>query len=280
VFLLLTSYLFYQRERPVLAGVAVSAAASMRYVFAVFAVAGVATYLWKRKKPELQRYIVGGVLGALPFFVYSAAAFGSPFARITLYVERVAAWSGAGTSPAAVQHLLFFAAICGVFLPALAKTWRKHRFVTANTAVYAVFIVSVAGLAFARYWLPLTPFLLLAGWKAYSRRGFVVAAALFLAVTGVVTTTAHTAQWQCGAVFEDAARFAAELEEPVVATDQWAVAGYIIDEPVSSPWTGLDTLHQEHTVQYGIGQNPDRYRVLDTFTAPNCPPYHVFTLAE
>ncbi len=274
-------WFLYRRDRHLLAGVAMAGAATVRYVFAMFALGMAAAYLFQYRD-RLPRYVTGGLLGTTPFFAYSHVFYGGVLSRVQMYVTRVAEWSGSGPFTATAASAWSAAVMLSVLLPA-AVIGRNRTPVVEKTMIltYAAFFLFVSGNAFHRYWLPIVPFLLFMAYRGLGedRNLFLPVAVAMILLSGVAVGIQFSEQQLCSDPFTDAVHHVDGQDDVgAVVSDQWAVTGYLLDQNVYSPWTDYETLQEEHGVTHVITREELDYDVQASFANP-CWTYYVYRLS-
>lgn len=268
----------YRNRKYLASGALISVAATFRYVYIVFAAGLFLAYLLENRE-GLVNYSIGGVAGALPLFLYSQVTYGTPWDKIVLYITNVSEWSGAGLFESTSANLVNAFWMLSVLIPATYTGWRETPVVEKTMlASYTAFVIFFSGMAFQRYWLPALPFLLLIGYRGLDRRAFAVVAGIMLAVSGYGVVSTYTMTDVCEQPFMDSLDYVNQFDEPVVS-DQWAVAGYVLDSPVYSPWTDFETLREDYGVRYGVMSGEQPYEVLKSYSN-DCVTYHVYDLTE
>ncbi|MCJ7478586.1 MAG: glycosyltransferase family 39 protein [Candidatus Nanohaloarchaeota archaeon QJJ-7] len=246
--LLLISIYLYRRDKHLPAGVAMAAAVTVRYIFALFAAGMALSYLWDRR--EFLKYALGGFIGAIPFFLHSTIAHGGPFAKAVMYISRVSRWSGSGPFAATVESLGTLIHTVSPLIVAAVPGWKESPTVEKSMIVlYTVFILFISGNYFHRYWLPLIPLLLLITYRGSNLRIFSLAAGLMILFSGSAVWAGHSQTVRCNPPLDQSLDHLQEKEGAVVS-DQWAVAGYTLDTKVYSPWTNYEELRRDYGVEY------------------------------
>ncbi|MDY6776609.1 MAG: glycosyltransferase family 39 protein [Candidatus Nanohaloarchaea archaeon] len=273
---LLTSYHLHRRGKHVLSGVAMAAAVTFRYLYALFAFGMAVSYILRHRDRFLE-YLSGGLLGSIPFFYYSTRYFGGPLSRARMYVSRVSRWSGSGVLAAPLGNLQSAVLMLSTLLPA-AWLGRKGTPLMEKLMVlsYATFLAVFSGNTYHRYWLPVLPFLLLMGRRGLDRRNFAAAVAGMLIISGFGVWTVQAQDFRCKDNLNDAIDYLEDREGAVVS-DQWAVTGYLLDREVHSPWTDYSTLHSEHGARYALTTDELPYHLEESF-AGGCWTWRVYSL--
>lgn len=279
LFFVLASYYLFRTEKHVLAGVAMAIALTVRYVFAVFAFGMALGYLIEHRE-SLYRYAVGGVLGAIPFFAYSAFSYSGVFSRMLMYVTRVTRWSGSGPFATTLASTWSALLMLAPLLPGAARGWQETSWVEKGMVLaYAAFFLFISGNSFTRYWLAIVPFLLLMGYRGLEHRKklFVFSVAVMVVLSGNTVVANYSALQTCSEPFEDALGYVSERDGDVVS-DRWAITGYVLDDRrVHSPWTDYETLRSNYSVTYAITTDALPYEREARFSNI-CRTYNVYNL--
>ncbi len=280
LFVVLTSYYLYRQERHLFAGIVIAAAATIRYVFVVFAVGMGIAYLFQHRT-ALHRYMVGGIIGALPFFTYGTLLYGHPLSKVQMYVTRVSQWSDSTLFAATIPSASAALVTLGPLLPVIHTGWRKTPFVEKSMiAVYTGFFLFISGNSFYRYWLPVVPFLLLIAYRGLQDRRhlFAIVAVTMIVVSGVAVGTNYAALQTCSGPMQEAIQYVDGRDGSVVS-DDWAVTGYLLDRPVYSPFTDYTTLRDDYGVRYVITADTLPYREAAQFSN-RCRAYTVYDITD
>lgn len=278
--LVYTGWYLYRTDRHLSAGMAMAAATTVRYVFFPFAAGMALAYLFQHRN-RFPRYMTGGLLGAVPFFTYSALFYGGMLSRITMYVTRVAEWSGSGLFTATTASLWSATVMLSVLLPA-AVTGRDRTPVVEISMIltYAAFFLFISGNTFHRYWLPVVPFLLFMAYRGLGedRNLLLPVAVTMILLSGIAVGIQFSEQQLCSEPIRNAIDHVDRQDDVgAVVSDQWAITGYLLDHRVYSPWTDYETLQAEHGVTHVITQDDLNYEVQASFSNP-CGTYHVYRL--
>ncbi len=272
----LGSLYMYRIGRNIASGVLIALAATFRYVFAVFAVGIGITYLIENRE-KVSHFVSGGFIGSLPFLGYSQFGYGSPWARILMYFNRVSKWSGSGFFAATVPNAKSAVYMLSTLIPAAALGWRKSPLIEKSMLItYSLFILLITGNTFHRYWLPALPFMLLIAYRGLDRRIFAIAAAVMIVVSAHGVGVEHTTHQKCSQPLEEALDYVSQREGKVV-TDQWAVAGYKLDREVTSEWTSYETLRDDYGIKYAVVSEEKPYNLLESFEN-SCTTYYIYDL--
>lgn len=280
LFFVLASYYLFRKKKHLFAGILMSVAVTVRYVFLVFAVGMVVGYLIEHRD-ALPSYAVGGIVGALPFFTYSYIGYGGVFSRIRMYVTRVSEWSGSEPFAATIGSTASAVMMLSTLIPAAYTGWQDTPMVEKSMVlVYTAFFLFISGNSFPRYWLAVVPFLLLMSYRGLADRRvlFVLAVAGMILVSGISVGTTFTTLQTCSDPFNDAIDHVKELDG-IVVSDRWAITGYLLDRTVYSPWTDYETLRDEEGVRYAVTTDDLPYQKEATY-GNMCRTYHVYDLHE
>jgi hypothetical protein len=144
-------------------------------------------------------------------------------------------------------------------------------------SVYSAFFLFVSGNAFSRYWLPVIPFLLLMAYRGLDRSWFLAAAGVMIAVGGISVGGSMLATQPCQAPLMDALEYTRNETDGAVASDSWAITGYLLDRPVYAPWTDYTTLRNRYGVHHAVTGEQLPYRQRATFSN-SCQTYHVYAI--
>lgn len=276
--LLLGSLYFYRRKNHLAAGTLVALSAVMRYIFLVFAFGMAIGYLIENRENILE-LLAGGIMGSAPFLAYSQLFYGSPFARIRMYLTRVTRWSDSGAFASVVPGIVSGTYMLSVLIPASYTGWSKSSAVEkAMVTVYTVFIIFFSGNSYYRYWLPVIPFLFLMAYRGLNRNYFAVIAVAALVISGSGVWHNAASQQKCSSSLDQSLEYASRLKGEFVS-DSWSKAAYRLDQPVSSTWTDLETLHNDEGIDYAVMSSEEPYHVMASFP-DNCRTYHVYNLSR
>lgn len=276
--LLLGSFYFYRKSRHFSAGFLASLAATVRYIFLVFAIGMGLGYIIQNRE-RLIELTAGGFAGSLPLLFYSKIYYEGFFARIVMYLTRVSKWSDSGMFASVIPGIQSGFYTLSAMIPAVYPGWKNTSVVEKSMIIaYSVFIVFISGNSYPRYWLAITPFMLLIAYRGLDRRLFYVASAIMIITSGTVVLGDGLNHQSCGPPLQDAFNYSTQLEGEFVS-DSWAIGGYYLDQPVSSPWKDLDKLRDEHGVDYAVMSSEEPYKVLQSFSN-NCRTYYVYNLSQ
>jgi len=276
-FVLLALY-SYRNERHILTGISLSAAITFRYVFGIFAVGLGLAYIVENRR-QIYRYAAGGLTGALPFLGHSHLNYGSPWSKMLLYLRKVLEWSESGLFAATLPNFLKGIYMLSALVPASLKGWRNTPVAEKSMLLsYTFFVLFISGNAFQRYWLPALPFLLLIAYRGLDRKMFAVAASIMLMVSAHGVGTNYLTQAECTAPLEESLEYVSGYESLVIS-DSWATAGYLLDNPVQSPWTDLESLRKGEGAEYAVMRGDYPFEVMESFSS-RCVTYHVYDLHE
>jgi hypothetical protein len=276
--LVLGSFYAYRKNRHLLAGVLVSLAATVRYIFLMFAFGiGIAYILDNRE--NLLKLIAGGFIGSLPLLIYSKIYYGGFFARISMYLNRVSRWSDSGMFASVVPGIESGLYTLSALIPAVYPGWKETSMVEKSMiVVYSLFIILISGNSYNRYWLAILPFMLLIVYRGLDRRAFYVVSVTMMLISGVGVYNDAMSHQSCSQPLQEVLDYSSEMEGKFVS-DNWAIAGYVLDQPVSSPWKSLDILREEYGVDYAIMSTEQPYTVIRSFSN-NCRTYYLYDLSE
>lgn len=278
LFFFLAALYAYKSEKHLAAGLFIGLATATRFIFGVFAIGMLLPYLLRQRRQSLP-YITGGILGASPIFVYGLFAFNDAFGPIALYVREVSAWSGTGLFAATLPNAIFALLMLSGFLLVSGKGWAGTPLVEKSLLVsYSLFILLISGTAFARYWLPVLPLLILMAYKGSSKEVFGIAALTTISVSALVVGGEYAIQLQCTPPFEEAVTYV-QNKEGAVVTDNWAIAGYMLDVKVFSPWTSYEELRDTYGVRYAVTRENIPYYLEKSFSNA-CTTYKVYDLTR
>lgn len=268
----------YKIRRYLVSGIMLSVAATFRYVFIVFAVGLGIAYLIENYQ-EIPYYSAGGLIGALPFFSYSYIGYGAPWRKIVMYTTRVSEWSNSGLFAATLTNAGNAVYMLSTLIPAAYNGWRETPVAEKGMLLaYTGFILFISGNSFQRYWLPAMPFLLLIAYRGLGKRLFTAIAVSMLLISAHGVGNNYLDQQECMAPLEDSLDYVSQFEGLVIS-DQWTLAGYIMDNPVQSTWTDLDSLRNGEGAEYAVMSSEHPYQVMESFSS-NCTTYYVYNLRE
>ncbi|PSG99424.1 MAG: hypothetical protein BRC29_04880 [Nanohaloarchaea archaeon SW_7_43_1] len=273
---LLGSFYMFQRDRHFLAGILISIAGTVRYVFLVLAIGMGVGYILERRN-RISQPILGGLMGSAPFLLYSKIYYEGFFARIIMYLTRVSHWSDSGFVASVVPGVKSGLFTLSGLIPALYPGW-KDTGLTEKSMItaYTIFIIFISGNSYPRYWLAILPFLLLVAYRGLDRKFFYLASAIMLITSGFGVVTDGMNHQRCEEPLENALDYSSDLEGKFVS-DSWAIAGYRLDKPVMSPWKSLSELRDEEDVKYAVLSSDEPYEIMKSFSN-NCRNYYVYDL--
>lgn len=277
LFLMLGALYAYRKKRFLASGILISLATTVRYIFFVFA-AGMGISFLIDRRSYLKEYVAGGILGVIPFFTYSWLRYGSPVARIEMYIEKVSQWSGSGMFAATIPNLAALLSILSGLIPLVALGWRNSPLVDrAMIITYTLFMLLFSGNTFTRYWLAVLPLVILVAYRGSGKKLFAAGAALMILTSGVSIAADYQTNERCMEPLEEALDYTSNLEGKVVS-DSWAASAYYLDRKVHSPWTSLDQLHRNYSVQYAVISEEKDYPVLEKFSG-KCRDYYIYDIS-
>ncbi|MFT4892360.1 MAG: hypothetical protein ACI8Z7_000132 [Candidatus Nanohaloarchaea archaeon] len=276
--LILGSFYFYQRDRHFLSGALISLAATVRYIFLVFAFGMGFAYLVDHRE-KLFDLVAGGFSGSVPLLAYSKIYYGGFFSRITMYLTRVSKWSDSGLMSSVAPGIFSGVYTLSAMIPGMYPGWRKSSAVEKSmVAVYSLFIVFISGNAYDRYWLAILPFVLLIAYRGLDTKIFYLVSAIMIVVSGIGVASDGLTHQRCSPPLDDALDYSAQLEGEFVS-DNWAIAGYRLDQPVSSPWNDLESLREGEGIDYAVMSSEEPYGVVKSFSN-NCRTYYIYNLSD
>jgi hypothetical protein len=276
--LLLGSLYLYRRSRHFASGVLVTLAATVRYIFLVFAIGMGLGYIIEHME-NLVELIAGGFTGSLPLLFYSKIYYDGFFARIVMYLTRVSKWSDSGMFASVIPGIQSGLYTLSAMIPAIYPGWKNTSAVEKSMIItYSLFIIFISGNSYPRYWLAITPFILLIAYRGLDRRLFYVASAVMIITSGAVVLGDGLNHQNCSQPLEDAFNYSTQLEGEFVS-DSWAIGGYYLDQPVYSPWKDIDKLRDDHGVDYAVLSSEEPYQVLESFSN-GCRTYYVYNLSQ
>lgn len=248
-FFLFLSLYALQRDRHLLAGVLMGFTASVRYMFVLFALAVFMNYLLDRDK-DVWKYTAGGILGAVPFFIYSHFLYRGAFSIITDYLSAERSWSGF-LPPAAAENVGKFFLHYIPLLPAVALGWKKSpRLEKLSIVIYSAFILLFVNVSYYRYWLPILPFIIFIAYRGVDRKKFIVLSMVFIALTGFIMYDYHQRRAICRDELQEAHEFLMGGEGTVVSTIHWTITGYRVDRRVFAPWEDYEYLRRHYNATH------------------------------
>ncbi len=274
LFLFLSLY-FLERKRPLVAGVLMGITASIRYVFVIFGLAFLVSYI-VRKDRETWKYVVGALLGAIPFFIYSHVWHGGVFSIVIDYISSDAPWSGF-LSQFVTDNTKKFFILYIPLLPAVVLGWKRSPVVDKlSVLMYSVFLVLFVGVSYYRYWLPVMPFMVMIAYRGLDKRKFVALGLVFVAISGFVVYDYAQERTLCRDELYEAHEFLMGHEGAVVSTVHWTITGYRVDREVYAPWQDYESF-KEYNVTHILTDGGLDYPVEAHY--PNCG-YRVYRLQE
>lgn len=266
----------YRKEKHLVSGILIALATTFRYVFAIFAVGMGITYLVENRE-KVMSFALGGIVGSLPFFGYSHFAYGSPVAKIFMYINRVSKWSGSGFFAATLPNARSAVYMLSALIPAAVFGWRKSPLIEKTMLTsYTLFILFITGNSFHRYWLPVLPFMLLIAYRGLDKNIFASVAVIMLVLSAHGVGIEHTTHQKCSQPLKESLDYV-EQHEGKVVTDKWSVAGYYLDREVTSAWTDYKTLREDYNIKYAVVSEKKPYHLLESFEN-SCTTYYVFDL--
>lgn len=277
LFFVLTGLYAYRRDRPLVAGVMLAVATTVRYLFLLFAVGMAAAYLYQ-KLQDLPRYTLGGVLGMQPFFWYGHLEYGSPLAKAFMYTNRVTRWSSSHLFATTLEGVDAMIWMLSGLIPATVKSWKQMLTVEKSLViVYAAFMLLFSGNPFTRYWLAILPILLIVAYRGLDKKWFAVAASIMLITSAYGVYDENRYDAACSQPLEEAHAYLEDKQGPIVS-DHWAITGYVLDKKIYSPYTTYEELRQNFSARYALTTDdalpyPEEARFSST-----CRTYHIYRL--
>lgn len=278
LFLLLASFYAYIREKHLIAGVLVSLSATMRYIFLIFAFGMGVAYIIDRRE-ELQSLVTGGLIGSAPILLYSKLFYGGFLARVEMYLTRVSRWSDSGMFASMLPGVKSGILTVSALIPAMYPGWKQtSTLVKSMILSYTAFIVFISGNSYNRYWLAVLPFILLIAYRGLELKHFYLASALMIITSGFAVTEGALDQQRCVEPYQEAFEYSQQLEGSFVS-DSWAIGGYILDKPVSSPWTDLESLREGEGIRYAVMSTDEDFDVVKSFSN-SCRTVNIYDLSR
>ncbi len=268
----LSAYLAFLKKKHLLAGVLISITATFRYVFGVLAVAFFLAYVFDKNKgvTDTSSFVLGGFLGALPFFIYSTMYYNSFLGKMILYTTQVSEWTGSGFLSSfnynleMMLKLLFPLLILGAY--GIRESRLLDKFVLT---VYTGFILGFSGVSFYRYWLPIIPLLIIIGYKKAPRQVFVALLSVFIITSGSLLVEQYSNAHRCQAEFEEAIGFVSEFDGTVVSSERWSISSFMLDNEVLSGWTTYEEL-ESYGADYIVTSERLEYELLKEVGCGRC----------
>ncbi len=267
---ILLSYYLYTEERDLLVGISMGLAVTFRYTYAIFALPFLVSYMMDRsEKTGLLKYASGGILGSLPFFAFSYLWYGGLFDKAVLYTTNVAEWSGSGLFASTVPNFEKLFHVSVAFLPGILIGWKDSKLVEKlMVTIHPILTVLFIGMSFYRYWLPITPFLIVIAYQKVDKKKFMAMSIVFVAITGFYVHSEYQERIYCNEEFMEGLEFLSEREGGVIS-DRWSIAGYKLDQKVSSPYKDYEEFKDEN-MEYIFTDRDLDYPVVETFQGETC----------
>jgi len=276
--LFVLSGLYYYREQKFfVSGIMLSIASTLRYLFFIFAAGMGISYIIENRS-KLVEYIAGGFTGATPFMLYSLFEYGNPLSKVFMYVTRVSKWSSSGLFAATIPSIGSGIYMLSSLIPAAYTGWNDTPTVEKSMVLsYTAFMLFLSGNSFQRYWLAVLPILLLIAYRGLDLRKFGVVSVLMILVSTHGVGTNFSIQQECSVPLEQALDYSSDLEGDIVS-DNWAIAGYKLDNKIYSTYTDYESLKSEKNVKYAIVSSEIDYELLESFSN-RCRTYYVYDLS-
>ena len=234
-FFLFISLYELQKDRHLLAGVLIGFTVSVRYMLILFALAVFLNYLLDRNK-DVWKYAAGGILGTMPFFIYSHFWHTGVFSIIAEYLSTDQSWSGFLPHASAENLRIFFYHYIPL-LPAVFLGWRKSpKLERISIVIYSVFVFLFVNVSYYRYWLPILPFMVFIAYRGVDRKKFMVFSLIFLISTSFIMYDYYQRRATCRGELYEAHEFLMGEEGAVVSSVEWTITGYRVDRRVFAPW--------------------------------------------
>ncbi len=277
LFFLLSAYYFYLKRNDFMTGISISFAITFRYIYSIFAVPFFIAYLLDREDiKDVLFYAGGGILGAMPFFIYSFISHGGPLEKAFLYIGNVSEWSGASLFASTWENLVKMIQVFFALIPGVLKGRRETGSLEKITVVfYSLFILLFVGMSFYRYWVPMIPFVIIIAYKGLDKKHFLVFSAIFLVVSGNLVYEEYQERKYCYQEFMEGIEYLKEFDGGVVS-DRWSITGYMLEQKVLSPYKDYE-LFKNRGMEYIFTTEKLDYPVKESFRGDVCT-YYVYQL--
>lgn len=274
------SMYFYRREMPLKAGITVAMAATFRYVFLVFGIGMAVAYLIENRS-RLKEYMKGGFTGSIPLLLYSYLSFGNPLSKVYMYTGRVSRWSNSGILAESPGNISSMIQMFSALIPGIIFGWKESPILDkAMLVTYSVFMIVFSGNTFDRYWLAVLPVVILMAYRGFDKKIFYLASVFMIIISGSAVIEDIDRQMKCKPPLEDSIEYVeSENLEGNLVFDQWAIAGYELDQTVYPPWQSLDQMRDKEGVNYAVMADERPYHKMESFSN-SCITYNVYNLSS
>ncbi len=274
-FFLFSGLYALHKDRHLVAGILMGLTATVRYMFILFGIVVLVNYLINKNK-EVWKYTIGGVLGILPFMIYSHIWHRGAFSIILDYVSSDASWSGF-LSPAISENIKKFIFLYVPFLPLLSLGWKKSpRIERLFVVVYSLFLLFFVRVSYYRYWLPVMPFIIMIAYRGTNKKKFLAAGLVFLTLSCFIVYDYNQRRGTCRDELYEAHEFLMGKEGAVVSSVHWTITAYRVDRRVFSPWEDYEYM-KRYNVTHILTDEELNY--TEEASYPECG-YKIYRLQE